>query len=232
MDATERRPFGTLLRAYRVATGLSQEELAERAHLSQRTISGLARWVTSAPYHDTVAQLADALDLAASERGALEDAVRRARPSPAADQEAGRAPGDPLLATKLAIPPARGALVPRPRLIERLQAGVRGPLTLLSAPAGSGKTTLLSAWRASPQGRDLPLAWVSLDEEDNDPPRFWRYVLTALDRAAPGVGTAALTLLRSADAPAMEAVLSALVNALTARAADIVLVLDDYNLIQ
>src|SRR5438067_4220920 len=200
MDATEDRPFGAVLRAYRAAAGLSQEELAERAHLSQRTISDLERGVTTAPYRDTVAQLADALELAASARGALEDAVRRARSSAAAGQEPGRAPVDPLLATKLAIPSARPALVPRPRLLERLQAGLRGPLTLLSAPAGSGKTTLLSAWRTSPEGRDLPLAWVSLDEADNDPPRFWRYVLTALDRAAPGVGSAALTLLRSGDA--------------------------------
>jgi LuxR family maltose regulon positive regulatory protein len=158
--------------------------------------------------------------------------VHRARSSAAADQEPGRAPADPLLATKLAIPPARPTLVPRPRLIARLQAGLQGPLTLLSAPAGSGKTTLLSAWRKSPQGRDLPLAWVSLDVDDNDPPRFWRYVLTALDRAAPGVGTAALSLLRSTDAPAMEAVLSALVNGVAAHAADIVLVLDDYHLIE
>src|SRR2546426_1248745 len=146
MDATERRPFGAILRAYRVAAGLSQEELAERAHLSQRTISDLERGVTTAPYRDTVAQLAEALELIASDRGALEDAVRRSRSSPAAGHEPGLAPVDPLLATKLAIPPARGALVARPRLIERLQAGVHGPLTLLSAPAGSGKTTLLSGW--------------------------------------------------------------------------------------
>src|SRR2546423_2745486 len=109
MDATEDRPFGAVLRAYRVAVGLSQEELAGRAHLSQRTISDLERGVTTAPYRDTVAQLADALELAESERGGLEDAVRRARPSPAAAQELGRAPVDSLLATKLAIPPARGA---------------------------------------------------------------------------------------------------------------------------
>lgn len=232
MDATEQRPLGALLRAHRVAAGLSQEELAERAHLSQRTISDLERGISTAPYRDTIALLADALALGERARAALDDAVRRARSSSAAHREPGRSPADPLLATKLAMPPARGTLVPRPRLLERLQAGVRGPLTLLSAPAGSGKTTLLGAWRASPRGRDLPLAWVSLDEADNDATRFWRYVLTALDRAAPGVGAAALTLLRSADAPALEAVLSALVNALTAHAADVVLILDDYHLIE
>src|SRR5918911_396559 len=191
MDATERRPFGALLRAYRVAAGLSQEELAERAHLSQRTISDLERGVTTAPYRDTVAQLADALELAASDRAALEDAVHRARASLAADQEPSGAPVDPLLAPKLAIPPARPALVPRPRLV----AGLQGPLILLSAPAGSGKTTLLSAWRATPEGQKLPVAWVSLDERDNDPRRFWRYVLTALDRSVPGAGATALALL-------------------------------------
>src|ERR671924_923844 len=207
MDATERRPFGALLRAYRVAADLSQEELAERAHLSHRTISDLERGVTTAPYRDTVAQLADALELAASDRAALEDAVHRARASLAADQEPGRAPVDPLLATKLAIPPARPALVPRPRLIDRLQAGVYGPLTLLSAPAGSGKTTLLSAWRATPEGQKLPVAWVSLDEGDNDPTRFWRYVLTACRTLGATLGKAALAVLRAAPQRPIEAVL-------------------------
>ncbi|HVA88461.1 MAG TPA: LuxR C-terminal-related transcriptional regulator [Chloroflexota bacterium] len=231
MDATEGRPFGALLRAYRVGAGLSQEELAERARLSRRTISDLERGVTTAPYRDTLALLADALELGERDRAALEDAVHRARSSPAANQEPDRFPSDLLLATKLAIPSARAALVPRPRLVERLRVGTRGPLTLLSAPAGSGKTTLLSAWHVSPEVRDLPLAWVSLDLGDNDPTRFWRYVLTALNRAAPGVGAAALTLPRSADALSMETVLGALINAVTARAEDIVLILDDYHLI-
>jgi LuxR family maltose regulon positive regulatory protein len=231
MDATKRRPFGALLRAYRVAAGLSQEELAERAHLSQRTISDLERGVTTAPYRDTVAQLADALELAASDRAALEDAVHRARASLAADQEPGRAPVDPLLATKLAIPPARPALVPRPHLIARLVAGLRGPLTLLSAPAGSGKTTLLSAWRATPEGQKLPVAWVSLDEGDNDPTRFWRYVLTALDRSVPGAGASALALLRPSAEPSMEAVLTTLLNALNTATEDMALILDDYHVI-
>src|SRR5437764_1803839 len=232
MDATERRPFGALLRAYRVAAGLSQEELAERARLSQRTISDLERGVTTAPYRDTVAQLADALELAASDRAVLEDAVRRARASLAADQEPDHAPVDPLLATKLAIPPARPALVPRPRLIARLIAGLKGPLTLLSAPAGSGKTTLLSAWRATPEGQKLPVAWVSLDEGDNDPTRFWRYVVTALDRSVPGAGTSALALLRSSGSPSLEAVLTTLLNALNTATEDMALILDDYHVIE
>src|ERR687887_2830723 len=89
MDATERRPFGALLRAYRVAAGLSQEELAERARLSARTIGDLERGVSNAPRKDTVELLAQALDLGAPERAALAEAARRlrtassARPGPA-----------------------------------------------------------------------------------------------------------------------------------------------------
>src|SRR5207248_9938378 len=106
MDATERRPFGALLRANRVAAGLSQEELAKRAHLSQRMISDLERGVTTAPYRDTVALLAGALELGDSDRVALADAGHRAHPLSAADGGPGRSPSDLLLATKLAIPPA------------------------------------------------------------------------------------------------------------------------------
>jgi LuxR family maltose regulon positive regulatory protein len=99
----------------------------------------------------------------------------------------GRAERAAFLTTKLSVPPTRPTLVPRPRLLDRLHAGLHGPLTLLAAPAGSGKTTLLSAWHASPKGRTLPLAWVSLDADDNEPVRFWSYVLTALDGVAADV---------------------------------------------
>ena len=76
-----------------------------------------------------------------------------------------------LLTTKLYFPPARSSLAPRPRLVERLQTGMRNPLTLLSAPAGYGKTTLLTEWRAR-FGSGLPTAWLSIDNEDNDLSRF------------------------------------------------------------
>jgi transcriptional regulator with XRE-family HTH domain len=145
MDKAEDRPFGAVLRAHRLAAGLSQEELAERAHLSRRTVSDLERGVTTAPYRDTLALLVDALHLGERDRTALEDAVHRARPPSAAHQATDRLPVDLLLATKLAIPSVRGGLVERPRLIERLHTGLQGPLTLLSAPAGSGKTRLLVA---------------------------------------------------------------------------------------
>jgi LuxR family maltose regulon positive regulatory protein len=87
-----------------------------------------------------------------------------------------------LLPTKLYFPPTRPRIVPRPRLLERLQAGLQGPLTLISAPAGFVKTTLLGEWHAS-VGRDLPAAWRSLDPDDNDAIRF----LPALPRRGPGV---------------------------------------------
>src|SRR5260370_31632351 len=102
MDATESRSFGALLRSYRVAAGLSQEELAERAQLSRRTITDLERGITTAPYRDTVALLADALELAATDRAELEQAVRRSRAPSTARREPRPWASDPLLATKLA----------------------------------------------------------------------------------------------------------------------------------
>jgi transcriptional regulator with XRE-family HTH domain len=180
-------PFSMLLRHHRVVAGLSQEGLAERARMSARGISDLERGVRRTPHRGTVAQLAEALELAERDRAALEDAAERSRKPSTARQEPGPAHPDPLLATKLEIPPARAALVPRLHLIERLQVGLQGPLTLISAPAGSGKSTLLCAWHATREGKQTPLAWISLDDGDNDPSRFWRYLLTALDHALPGV---------------------------------------------
>jgi len=88
----------------------------------------------------------------------------------------------PPLTTKLYIPPPRPNLVPRPRLIERLNAALHRKLTLISAPAGFDKTTLLSEWVA---GYDRPVAWVSLDEGDNDPARFLACFFPAL-QTTPG----------------------------------------------
>jgi LuxR family maltose regulon positive regulatory protein len=231
MAATQSRPFGALLRTYRVGAGLSQEELAERAHLSQRTVSDLERGVTSAPYRETVTLLADALELTEPDRADLEDAVDRSRTSTTAHQEPDPWASDPLLATKLAAPVPRPSLVERTGLIERLSTGLRGPLTLLCAPAGSGKTTSLGAWRAT-AGRDVPLAWISLDSGDNDPARFWRYVLAALGRAYPDVGQITEDLLASPQLPSPTSLLTRLINAITAANVDLVLALDDYHLIE
>jgi LuxR family maltose regulon positive regulatory protein len=155
-----------------------------------------------------------------------------ARP-PAEVAPAGSAAGAglPVLATKLYLPPPRAHLLARPRLLERLAAGLRGPLTLIAAPAGFGKTTLVSAWRAAAPDAAWPTAWVALDEGDNDAARFWTYVITALDQLQPGLGTGPLALLQSPRPPSIEAVLTVLLNQLMARSADTVLALDDYHAI-
>jgi LuxR family transcriptional regulator, maltose regulon positive regulatory protein len=137
----------------------------------------------------------------------------------------------PLLATKLFIPSLRPQLVQRPRLLDRVQTGLLSKLTLISAPAGYGKTTLLSAWRATPTGSAMPLAWVSLDAQDNDPTRFWTYVIAALETVYPAMGSAIGALLRAPQLPSMDAIVTSLINAISAMTMDAALILDDYHLI-
>src|SRR4051794_3875219 len=91
----------------------------------------------------------------------------------------------PLLTTKLYLPPPRPDVVPRPRLIARLDEGLPRPLPLVAAPAGFGKTTLVAAWVA---GCGRPAAWLSLDDGDNDPARFLAYLVAALRTIAPEIG--------------------------------------------
>ncbi len=138
-----------------------------------------------------------------------------------------------LLETKFYVPRPRRGQVPRPRLSERLDRGAASKLMLVSAPAGFGKTTLLTEWLAAgpaaPAGERLA-AWLSLDRSDNHPASFWAYVIAAL-RAAAGIGESALVLLQAPQPPPIETVLTVLLNDLGAITADIVLVLDDYHLI-
>ncbi len=141
-----------------------------------------------------------------------------------------------LLDTKLYVPPAPRRLVPRPRLSRHLDRGAASTLLLVSAPAGFGKTTVLTDWLAAGQDRPVPAderttAWVSLDRGDNQLATFWTYVVAALQRAAPGVGASTLALLRSAQPAPITAVLTTLLNDLGATDRDIVLVLDDYHVI-
>jgi ATP/maltotriose-dependent transcriptional regulator MalT len=140
----------------------------------------------------------------------------------------------PLLETKFYVPRSRRDLVPRPRLSERLEQGSAGKLMLISAPAGFGKTTLLTEWLtaapATPAGARLT-AWVSLDRGDNDPASFWAYVIAALQKVAPGTGGSALALLQASQPPPAETLLTTLVNDLAATADGIVLVLDDYHVV-
>ena len=139
-----------------------------------------------------------------------------------------------LLQTKFYVPRPRRDLVPRPRLAERLDRGSASTLMLVSAPAGFGKTTLLADWLAAgpaaPADQRLA-AWLSLDRGDNGLASFWTYVIAALRTAAPGVGEDALALLQAPGPPPIETVLTTLLNDLNAIAGDIVLVLDDYHVI-
>lgn len=136
-----------------------------------------------------------------------------------------------LLATKLHIPSLNHSLVPRPRLVERLNQGMGRKLTLISAPAGFGKTTLLCEWIHASAGREMPVAWISLDEGDNDPVRFGTYVCAALEQLQAGVGQRTLPLLHSPQPPSMETIMTTLINEITAIADHFVLVLDDYHVI-
>ncbi|HEX6480225.1 MAG TPA: hypothetical protein VF043_15405 [Ktedonobacteraceae bacterium] len=137
-----------------------------------------------------------------------------------------------LLMTKITVPPLRLNVVTRQRLTERLNVAMKSPLTLIVAPAGWGKTTLLSAWHAEANLSAWPLAWVSLDTSDNDPTRFWTYVLAALNSLHPGVGETPLALMYAASAPPIEDVLTSLLNALLQLPTETVLALDDYHLIE
>jgi LuxR family maltose regulon positive regulatory protein len=139
----------------------------------------------------------------------------------------------PILATKLYIPPPRPDIVRRSRLIDRLNAGLsRTPsVTLISAPAGFGKTTLVSEWIATLTGSGVRVAWLSLDEGDNAPARFLLYLVAALQTIAPQIGEATRGALQSSQPPPLDVLLTALLNDLTTLG-DVVLVLDDYHVIE
>jgi LuxR family maltose regulon positive regulatory protein len=135
---------------------------------------------------------------------------------------------DLLLATKLTIPPPRPGRVTRTRLLRQLEAATGQELVLVSAPAGFGKSTLLADWA---RGDRRAVAWLSLDEADNDPVRFWRHVAAALDDARPGVAERAGVLVGGAGSTSVTAAVTALINDLARAGHDVVLVLDDYHLI-
>ena len=159
-----------------------------------------------------------------------------ARPRPAARDFT-------LLTTKLYIPPARPNLVPRPRLIERLDEALRlgRKLTLISAPAGFGKTTLLSEWAHSKSASAPCVGWISLDEGDNDPARFWAYFFAMLQTipvfSESDVASAALAALEGPQLPLIESVLTDLINKIVAvshgddQSHPSLLILDDYHVI-
>ncbi len=134
----------------------------------------------------------------------------------------------PLLQTKLHIPPVRPELVSRPRLIERLEAGLDRKLTLISAPAGFGKTTLLSECAAR---CGTSVSWLSLDERDNEAISFWMYVISALQILHDGVGAIVLEALRMPHAHPNEILLGQLINQIAGVPEPIALILDDLHVI-
>ena len=136
-----------------------------------------------------------------------------------------------LLATKFYVPVASGPLISRPRLTALLNESLKRPFTLVSAPAGFGKTTLLSTWVQSRSPSSPLVAWVSLDEEDNEPRLFWTYVLTALNRQQPDRFTALLMHLQSPEPPPLKHVLVMLINLLAEGTDHFLLILDDYQII-
>ena len=165
----------------------------------------------------------------------------------------------PILATKLYIPPPRPEIVLRPRLIERLNEGLRSTsgVTLISASAGFGKTTLVSAWVSerikdesgtqsvkeeenlrprfvslTPHAKRSRVAWLSLDEGDNDPARFLTYLVAAVQTIAPTIGAGVLAALQAPQPPPSEAILTALLNEITTISTPFILVLDDYHVIE
>jgi LuxR family transcriptional regulator, maltose regulon positive regulatory protein len=133
-----------------------------------------------------------------------------------------------LLRTKLYIPAARPELVPRPHLIARLNDGLNRKLILVAAPPGYGKTTLVSSWATS---CGQPVAWVSLDERDNEPMRFLKYLIAALQTIEANLGQDILAAVQASPSATITDWLPVLVNQLDNIATSFVLVLDDYHLI-
>ncbi len=135
----------------------------------------------------------------------------------------------PLLKTKISIPRIPPEFVHRSRLTERINRGVRGPLTLLSAPAGFGKTNLLVEWTAE---TSLSVAWLTLDGDDNDLVRFFRYLTSAFQTVEPRLGEEALDIIQTTKGSGLEMGLTYLINEISALPKDIALVLDEFQVIE
>ncbi len=133
-----------------------------------------------------------------------------------------------LIQTKLYRPRSGSDVIPRARLFERLNAGLSGNVTLISAPAGFGKTTLLAEWL---QTIERPTAWLSLDENDNELRIFVHSLTTALQTVFPDALQATVSLLQAEQFPPPDRVATLLINDLADVSEDVVLVLDDYHLI-
>lgn len=135
-----------------------------------------------------------------------------------------------LLQSKLQIPRRRRSVVRRARLDQRFDWNGLPAVVLVSAPAGFGKTTLLAGWLADDGGGTKPAAWLSIDQRDSDPAVFWSYVVAAVRTVAAEVGGEALSMLVS-NPRELDEVVTSLLNDLAALTDDLVLVLDDYHLV-
>ena len=195
------------------ADGVSTEEIADRVGVSRPTVS---MWRSR---------------YAQSGLSGLADRYRSGRPS-RANEATISSGGDPLLVTKLSVPGARRGVVPRQGLYARLDDGVSRAVVLISAPAGFGKSTLLTSWLAEGAMHGRSVAWLSLSAADNDPSLFWRYFLAALSRVHPGVVATASALLGSPQPPRIATILTAMINDLHSMTGDVVVVLDDYHLVE
>ena len=156
--------------------------------------------------------------------------VPAAEPPAVALSESAASQRDVLLATKLHVPGSQTGLVSRPRLAGQLEEGLGQGLVLVCAPAGYGKTVLLADWVR--HGR-RPAAWLSLDAGDNDPVRFWRYLVAALDQVNEGLAGRVSPLAGPPVPSSFEGLVTALINELAAQPGDggTLLVLDDYHVI-
>jgi len=134
-----------------------------------------------------------------------------------------------ILTTKLYIPPVRPELVSRGHLIDRLNAGLNGKLTLVSAPAGFGKTTLISEWISH---SDIPFCWVTLDENDNDPGRFLAYLIASLGTIGIDTDFEQINLIQNLGQGQIETILNGLINQIAEAQTHFAIMLDDYHHIQ
>jgi len=197
-------------------------------------------------YEDLSKALSEELAQSPSEEtAALIRKIRKAGPGYKPTQPRQPAPqsqentGQPLIRTKLFVPPPRFNRVYRPRLLSILEQASQFPMTNICAPAGYGKTTLLAEWiqycgKSEKAGSDVlfakqQFAWLSLDQDDNDPSRFLAYLLAALGNIQPGVVTEARLMLQSPRALPSQAVLSELINELQEMPFTLWLILDDYQ---
>lgn len=172
--------------------------------------------------------LGKAPDLSAARLASAAAALAGAPPAAAVPPAAPSFASPGLISTKLIPPPARAGMLPRSRLLDRMLLALDRPLTLVVAPAGFGKTTLAASWLRT-LGRDVRAAWLTLDEADNEPVRFWTYLVAALEQVRPGVGAEAAALLRIARPGMVDPAVTALINALAACPDELALVLDDFH---